>query len=538
MPCNNWMYSAGLKGPTGGGKTDLIGNLSLVGVKGNFCAVLSERQLTLERIDGKGLRINLGSINRTRALKISYLPNGLVPLGLISVGLGITAMTLPYGLIPIISGIFAIFFHVYSRYSILAIETFSGDRHLISGSEGTLLRLTIMISRLGQGNDIEQARIGLENLDDEIPSYPAFTHAGGSMIKSSKGSISQNNLEEEIIQSNDIMNIFPLANGIDFNKFENNDANIEDDTKSAYEGAWGGRTPPSWYTEKESKNDEISRIDSVLSEAADQLDMFGGNIDMFGQGGLFDSNPEVSQQVTTQHEVEDRLNYLQNDSNSSISSAQMIKKAYDSHGVPDGIYEQKFVLPGPTEVAVRDECKSGIVNQTKAIQENNSRRNELNYTPKTSNLAQFPALKNLAYNRGESRINFKGKNYENKNIGWLDKLLRPAFSRAQLNRNNVSEIGSPVLNKNIKFQTSQHLRLRSDQEHQSDVGVRIRKSQRINSNNSSQNAINKILLKISDKNHPEENTQSFGNNHLKFNQLRSTNSKSNNNLLPGIKKLL
>ena len=94
------------------------------------------------------------------------------------------------------------------------------------------------------------------------------------------------------------------------------------------------------------------------------------------------------------------------------------------------------------------------------------------------------------------------------------------------------------MNKNIKFQTSQHLRLRSDQEHQSDVGVRIRKSQRINSNNSSQNAINKILLKISDKNHSEENIQSIGNNHLKFNQLRSTISKSNNNLLPGIKKLL
>jgi hypothetical protein len=532
------MYSAGLKGPTGEGKTDLIGNLSLVGVKGNFCAVLSARQLTLERIDGKGLRINLGSINRTRALKISYLPNGLVPLGLISVGLGITAMTLPYGLIPIISGIFAIFFHVYSRYSIIAIETFSGDRHLISGSEGTLLRLTIMISRLGQGNDIEQARIGLENLDNEIPSYPAFTHAGGYMLKSSKGAVSQNNLEEEIIQSNDISNIFPVVNGIDVNKFENNDSNFEDESKSAYEGAWGGRTPPSWYNEKECKNDEISRIDSVLSEAADQLDMFGGNMDMFGQGGLFDSNPDVSQQVTTQNEVEDRLNYLQNEPNSSISSAQMIKKAYDSHGVPDGMYEQKFVLPGPTEIAVRDECKSGIVNQTKAIQENNSRRNELNYTPKTSNLAEFPALKNLAYSGGQSRINFKGKNYENKNISWLDKLLRPASSRAQLNRNNHSEIGSSVLNKNIKFQTSQHLRLRSDQEHQSDVGVRIRKSQRIDSDNSSQNAINKILLKISNKSHLEENTQSFGNNHLKFNQLRSTNSKSNNNLLPGIKKLL
>ena len=532
------MYSAGLKGPTGGGKTDLIGNLSLVGVKGNFCAVLSERQLTLERIDGKGLRINLGSINRTRALKISYLPNGLVPLGLIAVGLGITAMTLPYGLIPIISGIFAIFFHVYSRYSILAIETFSGDRHLISGSEGTLLRLTIMISRLGQGNDIEQARIGLENLDNEVPSYPAFTHAGGSMIKSSKGLISQNNLEEEIIQSNDMMNIFPAVNGIDDNKFENNNVNFEDDSKSAYEGAWGGRSPPSWYIEKESKNDDISRIDSVLSEAADQLDMFGGNTDMFGQGGLFDSNPDDSQQVTTQNEIEDRLNYLQNDSNSSISSAQMIKKAYDAHGVPEDMYEQKFVLPGPTEIAVRDECKSGIVNQTKAIQENNSRRNELNYTPKTSNLAEFPALKNLAYNRGESRINFKGKNYENKNIGWLDKLLRPASSRAQLNRNNAPAIGPTLLNKNITFQTSQHLRLRSDQEHQSDVGVRIRKSQRINSNNSSQNAINKILLKISDKSHPEENAQSFVNNHLKFNQLRSTNSQSNNNLLPGIKKLL
>ena len=102
------MYSAGLNRPTGGGETELLGNLSLVGVKGAFCAILSDRELTLERSDGKGLRLSLAAVNRTRHLTIPLLPNGLVPLGVISILLGITTISFPYGLVPILLGFLAI----------------------------------------------------------------------------------------------------------------------------------------------------------------------------------------------------------------------------------------------------------------------------------------------------------------------------------------------------------------------------------------------------------------------------------------------
>jgi hypothetical protein len=521
------MYSAGLKGPTGEGRTELIGNLSLVGVKGNFCAVLSERELTLERIDGKGIRLNLASINATRALKIPYLPNGLIPLGLISIALGITAMTIPYGIIPVMFGILVISMNLYSRYSILSIETNSGDRHLIAGSEGVLLRLTLMISRLMHGSDIKEARLGLENLENEIPTYPSFTYAGGITIKSSKGLLNSVQLEEKnSMPSDEFSSNYSLSDTIVKktvnSEYPNNNLDIisYDDDKSAYEGAWGGRTPPPWYSEKEQKTDEDNRIDSALSDAVGHMDMFGGNIDMFGEGGLLDHAPSIETNS-------DNLNLPQEDNELALSSAKLLKKAFKSHGEPNEGYENLYNLPKPTEIAVREECRSGVVRQAKAIQELKSKRDELNYVPKTSNLEEFPALRNLAYNLGESRFKVKGVNYQNKKFGWIDRILRPPITSGRKPSSQNSHDDIPGKNAKVRFQTSQHLRLRSDQEHQSNVGKLTMRSPRTNSNDSARKALNVISARISNDE-----------KRLRFNQLRSTNSVSENHILPGIKKLL
>ena len=89
------MGLAGPNGPTKKRDAELIGGLYLVGARGKFCAVITERQLTIERFDGKGVRLDLGAIERMRHLKIPMLPSGTVILGIISIYLGITTFFSP-----------------------------------------------------------------------------------------------------------------------------------------------------------------------------------------------------------------------------------------------------------------------------------------------------------------------------------------------------------------------------------------------------------------------------------------------------------
>ena len=57
------MGLAGPDGPTKKRQAELIGDLYLVGARSKFCAVITERQLTIERFDGKG-----GLVAMVRAL--------------------------------------------------------------------------------------------------------------------------------------------------------------------------------------------------------------------------------------------------------------------------------------------------------------------------------------------------------------------------------------------------------------------------------------------------------------------------------------
>ena len=67
------MYSVGLAPDRDEEKSELFGNLSLVGSGGRFVAVLTKRQLTLERFDGHGIRLSLASISRMRHMKVCLL---------------------------------------------------------------------------------------------------------------------------------------------------------------------------------------------------------------------------------------------------------------------------------------------------------------------------------------------------------------------------------------------------------------------------------------------------------------------------------
>ena len=87
----------------------------------------------------------------------------------------------PYAMVVTAAGALTLLGYLVSRTSVLAIETEAGDRHIVSGSEGVLLRLCLMVDRVRHGNSIEEARRGLEHIDAELPSYPAFRDAGGAL---------------------------------------------------------------------------------------------------------------------------------------------------------------------------------------------------------------------------------------------------------------------------------------------------------------------------------------------------------------------
>ncbi|GIS51404.1 MAG: hypothetical protein Ct9H90mP26_1910 [Methanobacteriota archaeon] len=61
--------------------------------------------------------------------------------------LGITTIVAPISWLAVGTGASIILANVVSRYSILAIETGSGDRHLVSGSESNLLKLCLIVDR-------------------------------------------------------------------------------------------------------------------------------------------------------------------------------------------------------------------------------------------------------------------------------------------------------------------------------------------------------------------------------------------------------
>jgi len=536
------MYSAGLNSPTGEGEAELLGNLSLVGVKGAFCAILSDRELTLERSDGKGLRLSLAAINRTRHLSIPFLPNGLVPLGIISIILGLTTISFPYGLIPISLGFLAISLNIFSRYPIISIDTNSGDRHLIAGSESSLLRLATMISRLIHGSSMDEARIGLENLEKEMPIFPTFTHAGGNFTKHSNKLLMNNNKMPELsseLRKHTIQKSSSLDNMDENLKAEEvklKETYVDDtlsdtqiSTKSAYESAWN-TPPPPWYKEKQriSENNENltlninqneNRMDSVLSEAAGQLEMFGEGLDMFGQGGLFDQSINShNNDLSPTRDIEKTQNIENNPI--QISSSQMMKRAYETYGPPDFDYQRSYELPHPNEEAVREECKTGIVQEARAKQEIKGRNKELQYSYESTNLDSYPSLKKYA-NKGNNHFLTIKNNPNSISSSLLNRLFRPSsISIKKIHSNSPSD---------NRFQTSQHLRLRSDQEHQSSTISHIRKKNKNIENDDTMKIIDSIVSRVSNDDKKQRK--------LTFKNMRKTTNTSENNKLLGIRKL-
>ena len=543
------MGLAGPMGPTEKRRSELVGGLYLVGARGKFCALITERQLTIERFDGKGVRLDLSAIDRMRHLKIPMLPSGSILLGLIAIYLGITTIVAPISWLAVGTGASIILANLVSRYSILAIETGSGDRHLISGSESNLLKLCLIVDRVRHGSPIEEALLGLENLESEVPVFPSIRDANGQLGQKSEVSLPeyfpQMNLAQERKEGLQAETGFGMEGKSDFFGFpsvggfsehqEVGESEVKEAINShgpssstkqnAYERAWGVTEAPNWYQEKEEAKISDNRIDTAFSDAAKDLDMFA-------PGGLFDSEPSTESVGNEMGLFDfDRDEVPVEEVDKLQSSAQMIKRAHEEFGAPSEPYS-RALLPPPTDEAVREECRAGVVRQARARQELRSRRSsELGI--QTTNLEDYPALNKLA-----STMSGAGAAKSTRRIGtsggWLSRLLSPSSSLdgRESGKRTSSEIETE------RFQTSQHMRLRSDQDHQSELTSRIRALRNTNIGSSTaKDKLDSIVRNLSGERNENRFIVDGPNDSLKFSQLKPTSSREDPNPLPGLRRL-
>ena len=544
------MGLAGPMGPTEKRRAELVGGLYLVGARGKFCALITERQLTIERFDGKGVRLDLSAIDRMRHLKIPMLPSGSILLGLIAIYLGITTIVAPISWLAVGTGASIILANVVSRYSILAIETGSGDRHLVSGSESNLLKLCLIVDRVRHGSPIEEALLGLENLESEVPVFPSIRDATGQLGQQSQVSLPEYFPPMDLAQerkedlqaetgfgTEEKSDLFGFPTVVDFSEpEEDREREIREASQSqqsssstkqnAYERAWGVTEAPNWYQEKEEPSISDNRIDTAFSDAAKGLDMFA-------PGGLFDSEAstesvgndmglfDFDRDVVAVQEV-DKLQ----------SSAQMIKRAHEEFGAPSEPYSGAL-LPPPTDEAVRQECRAGVVRKARARQELRSRRSsELGI--QTTNLEDYPALNKLASTMSGTGATKSIRRRGSSGGGWLSRLLSPSSSldgRVSGKRTS-SEIETE------RFQTSQHMRLRSDQDHQAELTSRIRTMRNTNIGSSTaKDKLDSIVRNLSGERNENAVTIDGPNDSLKFSQLKPTSSRDDPNPLPGLRRL-
>ena len=543
------MGLAGPMGPTEKRRSELVGGLYLVGARGKFCALITERQLTIERFDGKGVRLDLSAIDRMRHLKIPMLPSGSNLLGLIAVYLGITTIVAPISWLAVGTGASIILANVVSRYSILAIETGSGDRHLISGSESSLLKLCLIVDRVRHGSPIEEALLGLENLESEVPVFPSIRDATGQLGQQPQVALPEYippmDLAQEKKEDLQAETGFGIGEKSDFFGFssvgnfsepeEVRESEIIEPSHSrgsssstkqnAYERAWGVTESPNWYQEKEEPGISDNRIDTAFSDAAKGLDMFA-------PGGLFDSEAskegvgndmglfDFERDLVSVEEV-DKLQ----------SSAQMIKRAHEEFGAPSEPYAGKL-LPPPTDEAVRKECRAGVVREARARQELRSRRSS-ELGNQTTNLEDYPALNKLASTMSGTGST-KSIRRRGSSGGWLSRLLSPSSS---LNGRDSGKRASSEI-ETERFQTSQHMRLRSDQDHQAELTSRIRTMRNTNIGSSTaRDKLDSIVRNLSGERNDNAVTIDGPNDSLKFSQLKPTSSRDDPNPLPGLRRL-
>ena len=574
------MHTFGRNARPDEGESATFGNLSLVGVRGKFRIEITQRQLVLSNDVRKGIKLDLASISRTRSIDIPTIPGGIIIWGSAACYLGATILIPPLGYAVSLLGGLSVLSHFIFKTPALVIETNIGDRHIIQSrlnDQEVLLKVHMMIEKVSNGQSVRDAKNILErefrhenkanvipkallnapSVNDLVPDLNADLQLGGGFASISESRF-KNNFEENNIQL-----------------FDNHDSLIEDEFStpiipdigynevtqkpSAYQQTWG-RNEPEWYNEKKPG----SLLESSLEDITETMetDIFGFG---FEAGGIFDSEPAKSsfnepvnysspektiapeQYISNHHQDNENINSIfgseysteETSEKRSMSSAEMIRVANGLNRSPMNNYSRS--LPAPTDEAVRNECRPGLVKRAKAQQSLNRKAEIIASLPAPTDLGEYPGLSRIANSYGDGKVSLRKQPIKKKNtLSLIERLLVPRhrnYERRELDYS--SEYGDPdgiEASEGARFQSKQHLRIRSDQEHQADINNRLR---RINTTepSSAKDALEKVVNRVS---RGEEHSPTELNSEqpmLRFNQMRRTSNSNDKGHLKGIKRL-
>ena len=580
------MYSAGRNARLDEGESELFDNLNLVGISGRFCGILTERQLTFEDYSGYGIRVNLSNISTLRNINVARLPNSFLTIGAVGVWVGATIITPPLGLAIAATGGLSMLGYFTMKTPVLSIETNAGDKHLVTGTQSELLRLCMMVDRVMHGCSIEEAKAGLRELEVErekilaenqpkaliaapqnmenfepssYQSEPITAPIGHQEMTvttplNSAPSVSQ--FGDTVAQEGGIFASLEAIGPAITPSFESTQPSNSMDTPSAYERAWGRQESPDWYREKESGNSQEDRIGEAVSDALESFDMFG-------EGGMFDIDSPTTTAISTVYsEPESTLDFNEinrgqytnqtelagthasttyspptiSTPNRPLSSSEMIRSAQSKHGNSQPFSNASRSLPTPTESAVREECKPGLVKTAKARsawQSENEKRILSAPTTEPENFGEeFPAVSKLANSMTSGRVRSSVGSPKKQN--WLASLLSPTQPRKEYADVYGDEDGRSQGEVN-RFRTSQLLRLRSDQDHQADVVSRAKEGMTTAGPSSARDALDNVVSRVASGEEREATSKSRSEG-LRFSQLRPTTQKGDGRL-PGIRQL-
>ena len=433
------MYSAGPQARAENSESEWFDELSLIGLSRHFRAVLDQRRLRFEDPRGMGTAIELGSIDVLRQTDIQKFSSTWLLLGLAFMFSAIRILVAPYSYIAIAAGVISIGIYFTFRLPVLAIDHSNGMRHLISGSQSDLLYLYQMLNRVMHGDTISDARRDIR----KSRIYEEEERIVNSMVRSTPTPTSH-------LQ---IRNSSPVTIP----------------------------NPTMGYSETDNKlgaaeGESMKPVSSSMTESVLPFDArFGfdeSEKDVGMQWGMFDDPAPAIESVESAVSSEPAAMTGWGSSDFSLANSEvqpsrsmMLSRAVGSN---EPIAIRGDVLPDPTDAAVREECRPGIVKQARAKK----------------------AMKSIG--QGHGKISSILSSNKPRSRSWVERMLVPIPSKNRGSKRAKNEIEE--FNQDSRLRSAQKLRLRADHQHQSEVSVGTAPT-RVHPETCGQNALREIVMK-------------------------------------------
>ncbi len=506
----------------------------MAGIDGNVDTLLTDENLLIERRDGKGMRITLDSIVRLRHHSVAITPPLVTFIGLILIIASWRVLSGQAQIYALLAGSTSLLAWALGRRPALCIDTNQGDRHILFGRDHRLQRLHILLDRMSDGMTLEEARIGLMELESqtqlELGSMNDFRVEAGAAAEATASLSLTTDSEESLsdalaairsgrekINSSPSMNLTPstpepTTPSIPENAFDTGSPMFDRATKAlegqrqdnvvgkttydlpfqspstsnnnpsenTYEQVWE-RPSPNRYEE----SPPMSRAEAAAKSASESTFDTGGMFGMFDALDSITEKPGTS--VTTLPEPVNSVPMAQLPE-SATSSFQMLSAAAGPN------------LPEPTREALRTDLPSGPGLVA------NARIKEPENPPLPENLQQsftkiqtpdpidkYPMFKRLlVQQQRDARLRVDSRRRRGRGaLRALGELVRPGIKRLE---ESGKRIGSAIRGAGDGYRevygdqdglegdlfvesemlSGQILRLRADQDAQADVQERLR----------------------------------------------------------------